>query len=98
LAVTGYVQTEDDWHILLENVATQEVRMVRPGDEEFGYLIKYIDVTADQLVLEKDGQEARLKLGNHKKESRPQPKSSPDNPQGNRVPQEGNGSRERSND
>jgi hypothetical protein len=76
LAVTGYVQTPKGWTILLENIRTQEVQRVSPGEEGFGYRIQYLDAAANQLVLEKDGQEVRLKLGNNKKEVRPSPKPS----------------------
>lgn len=81
LAVTGYVQTQAGWTILLENVRTQEVRRVSPGEEGFGYRVQYLDAAANQLVLEKDGQEVRLKLGNNKKEVRPSPKPSGGRPQ-----------------
>lgn len=81
LAVTGYVQTQAGWIILLENVRTQEVRRLSPGEEGFGYRIQYLDATANQLVLEKDGQEVRLKLGNNKQEVRPGPKPSGGRPQ-----------------
>ena len=71
LAMTGFVQSADGWYILLENLETQEGRLVRPGNEEFGYLIKNLDVASSQLVLEKDGQEVRLRLGENKKGTPP---------------------------
>jgi hypothetical protein len=86
IAVTGFVQSPEGWFILLENVTTQEARQVGLGEEEFGYRIQSIDVAKKRVVLEKDGQQIPLRIGDNKKEVRPEKKAPEGPPQGGANP------------
>lgn len=94
IAVTGFVQSPEGWFILIENVTTQEARRVGLGEEEFGYRIQSIDVAKKRVVLEKDGQQIQLRIGDNKKEVRPEkkaPEATPPSPQGGGAPTRGGG-------
>lgn len=86
IAVTGFVQSPEGWSILIENVATQEARLVELGEEEFGYRIQSIDVAKKRVILEKDGQQLQLKIGDNKKEVRPEKKAPEAAPPGSGAP------------
>ena len=60
MAVTGFVQSDEGWLVVLENLETQEGRLVRPGDEGFGYRVQSVDMAKNQVFLEKDGQVVQL--------------------------------------
>jgi len=81
----------------MENVKTREARMVQPGEAVFGYAIKTLDRATSQLILEKDGREFRLKLGNNKPASPASRKSSDENERDPRRQPESREASDRSN-
>ena len=69
LAFTGVVQTSAGTQALLENLKTKETRFVARGESAFG--CRVANISQQSVMLEKDGAEFRLNIGENKSDTEP---------------------------
>jgi hypothetical protein len=75
LALTGITQVGDRLRALLERVSTGTGRYVSVGEEFHGFRV--VEIQADSVVLEKDGQQGTLSMGAKRVSSETQQRPKP---------------------
>ncbi len=75
LAVTGLLRAGDGYRVLVENTELKQSRMVRVGEEAFGFRVAAVTDDGGSVTLAsvatQGGSEVTLKLGENKKETAP---------------------------
>ena len=75
LALTGVTQVGERLRALLEKVSTRTGRYVSVGDEFHGFRV--VEIRADSVVLEKDGEQRMLSMGAKRLSSETQERPAP---------------------
>ncbi|MDD3925688.1 MAG: hypothetical protein PHT33_03410 [bacterium] len=69
MAFTGVVESGGEKRALLENLSTSETRFAAQGEEIFG--LRLAEIGERYIILEKDGSQVRLEMGENKSDSVP---------------------------